>query len=259
MGKIIINLIFMLVSIGQTGYSQMVTGMVKDKANVPVSYATVTLYALPDTTYISGTITDTEGRFKLKTVENQQLLLQASCIGYKTCHLPALPDQTIILEEEVVLMGEVVVKGTRPISKLTQNGVQTTIANTILSEIGTGNEVLKRIPMVSGDNGQFNIFGRGKARIYINNREVRDPSELDNLNSSAIQSVEVITDPGARYDATVAAVINIKTIKKRGDGFSFNARSSFNTWKNTDYINQINTNYRKGGLDVFEVQSLPML
>lgn len=251
MGEIIINLIFMLVLAGQVGYSQMITGMVKDTANVPVSYATVALYALPDTTYISGTITDTEGRFKLKTVENRQLLLQVSCISYKTCYIQALTDQTIILEEEVISMEEVVVKGTRPISRLTPNGVQTTIANTILSEIGTGNEVLKRIPMVSGGNGQFKIFGRGKARIYINNREVRDPSELDNLNSSDIQSVEVISDPGARYDATVAAVINIKTIKKRGDGFSFNVRSSFHTWENTDYIDQINTNYRKGGLDVF--------
>lgn len=249
MKKILTSLLW--VFIAQMSYAQIITGRVKDTANIPVSYATVALFSLPDTVYISGTITDTEGQFKLKTVENQQLLLQVSCIGYKTRYLPAATNQTIVLEQDVISMGEVVVKGNRPISKLTPNGVQTTVAHTILSEMGSGNEVLKRIPMVSGNNGQFEVFGRGQAKIYIDNREVRDPSELDNLNSTDIQSVEVISDPGARYDATVAAVIKIKTTKKPGDGFSLNARSSFYIWENTDYTDQINTNYRKGGLDVF--------
>lgn len=166
---------------------------------------------MPDTLYISGTITDTEGQFRLQAQEEKQLLLQVSCIGYKTCCLPAVVEQTIILEEDRISVAEVVVKGKRPVYKLTPDGLRTTVAHTLLSEMGTGNEVLKRIPMVIGDNGQFEVFGRGKARIYINNREVRDPSELDRLHSADIQSVEVISDPGARYDATVAAVIHIKT------------------------------------------------
>lgn len=249
MRNIIMSLV--LLSIGQISYAQFLRGIVKDTANIPVSYATVVLLSLPDTTYISGTITDDEGQFELKAAKDKQLLLQVSSIGYKTRYLPAVTDQTITLEQDILLIGEVLVKGTRPTSKLTSEGMQTTVANTVLSEMGTGNEVLKRIPMVTGDNGQFEVFGRGKARIYINNREVRDPSELDNLNSTDIQSIEVISDPGARHDATTAAVINIKTIKKSGDGFSFNVRSSFYTWENTDYVNQLNTNYRKSGLDVF--------
>lgn len=52
------------------------------------------------------------------------------------------------------------------------------------------------------------------------------------LNSADIERVEVISDPGARYDAIVAAVINIQTAQKPGEGFSFNARSSFYTGEN---------------------------
>ena len=234
-----------------TIHAQTIKGTVKDIVNDPVSYATVVLYSLPDTTQISYSITDLEGRFELKSSKSKELLLQVSFIGYKTIYTPAVNGQTITLEEDQLALDEVVVNGTRPISKITSSGVETIVANTVLSDMGSGNDVLKRIPMVTGDDGEFEVFGRGKARIYINNREVRDPSELDNLNSTDIQNVEVISNPGSRYDATVSAVINIKTTKKQGDGFSFNARSSFYTWENSDYINQLNTNYRKGGLDLF--------
>lgn len=240
-----------LLFLGSLSQAQTIQGVVKDTANIPVSYATVILLSLPDTTYVGGTITNNEGQFKLKAETNRQLLLQISSIGYKTLYLPAITGQTITLEQDVISIGEVVIKGNRPLSRLTSDGMQTSVANTVLSEMGTGNEVLKRIPMVTGEKGEFEVLGRGKAKIYINNREVRDPSELDHLNAADIQNVEVISDPGARYDATVPAVIRIKTIKKTGDGFSFNIRSEVSSWKNTDYINQLNTNYRKGDLDVF--------
>lgn len=249
MRNIIVSMILLFIE--QMSWAQTITGVVKDTANSPISYATVVLYSLPDTTYVSGAITSREGQFKLTAVESKQLLLQVSSIGYKTRYLPATTDQTIVLEQDVVSIDEVVVKGTRPISRLISGGVQINVANTVLSGIGTGNDVLKRIPMITGDNGRFKVFGRGDARVYINNREVRDPSELDKLNSADIERVEVISDPGARYDATVAAVINIQTAQKPGEGFSFNARSSFYTGENNDYINQISANYRKEGLDVF--------
>ena len=231
--------------------AQTITGIVKDTANNPISYAVVILCSLPDTIQVNYVITDLNGNFELKSPENKSFLLQISHANYNTCYASAVTGKTITLEQEVITVGEVVVKGVRPISKLTSDGVRTTVANTTLSEMGTGNDVLKRIPMVSGNDGDFVVFGRGKAKIYINNREVRDPTELDNLNSADIQDVEVISNPGARYDATVSAIINIKTTSKKGDGFSFNTRSSFYTGENNDYINQLNTNYRRGNLDIF--------
>ena len=96
-----------------------------------------------------------------------------------------------------------------------------TVENSVLKEAGTANEVLKRLPSVSGNDGDYSVFGKGKAVIYINNREVRDPSELDKLNSADIRDVEIITNPGARYDASVKAVIRINTIRKAGDRFGF--------------------------------------
>ncbi|MFI3265165.1 MAG: outer membrane beta-barrel protein [Rikenellaceae bacterium] len=231
--------------------AQTIKGRVIDQSSEAIGYANVILYNLPDTTYVTGVITNEEGRFDLQAAPSDDAILEISYVGFEKQYAPAVGEQTITLANGGLAIDEVVVKGTRPISKITATGIQTTVENTLLSEMGTGNDVLKRIPMVTGDDGEFEVFGRGSAKIYINNREVRDASELDNLNSSDIASVEVISNPGSRYDASVAAVINIKTTKKQGDGFSFNLRSSLYTGENQDYINQINTNYRKGGLDLF--------
>lgn len=231
--------------------AQEIKGIVKDSLGLPIRDAIVVLFSLPDTIQVSCSITNVEGRFTINSKNEQEHLLYISLVGYIPKYAEALPYQEIIMDVDVLAIDEVVVKGSRPISKMTTSGVQTTVANTFLSEMGTGNEVLKRIPMVMGSKGNFEIFGKGTAKIYINNREVRDASELDNLNAKDIQSIEVISNPGARYDASVKAVINIKTVKRQGDGVSFNARSSFYTWQYQDYINQINTNYRKGGLDIF--------
>lgn len=231
--------------------AQEIKGVVRDSTGSSISHATIMLFSLPDTVQINYTITDLEGRFNMKPINESDYLLYVSIIGYKSQYVRANDFQIITMEQEMTSIDGVVVRGFRPISKITANGVQTIVANTVLSDMGSGNDVLKRIPMVTGNNGNFGVFGRGKAKIYINNREVRDPSEIDNLNSKDIQSVEVISSPGARFDATAVAVIHIKTIKQQGDGFSFNLRSSFYTWENQDYINQINTNYRRKRLDIF--------
>ena len=106
-----------------TIHAQTIKGTVKDIVNDPVSYATVVLYSLPDTTQISYSITDLEGRFELKSSKSKELLLQVSFIGYKTIYTPAVNGQTITLEEDQLALDEVVVNGTRPISKITSRGV----------------------------------------------------------------------------------------------------------------------------------------
>lgn len=244
-------LLFMTVLFCQVVHAQSISGTIKGVTNNPIEYATVLLLELPDTTYVDGAITDAKGVFQFNPSSKKELLMQISFIGYKTLYLPAISGQTIVLENDPLLLDEFVVKGSRPISKLTTGGVVTSIQNTILSKIGTGNDVLKRLPLLSGTAGEFEVFGRGKAKIYIDNREVRDPAELDNLNSTDIRNVEVITSPGAKYDATVPAIIHIKTIRKQGDGFSFNARSSVYGSKTSDYVEQLHINYRKKRVDIF--------
>ena len=148
-------------------------------------------------------------------------------------------------------LGEVVVKAHLPQYKKTHEGLLTNVAGTVLSKMGTAEDVLKHVPSIVKKQDGYEVVGKGTPIIYINGRKMQDFSELDNIKSSDIKSVEVIQNPGAAYDASVNAVIKIKTIKKKGEGFGFDTRSVYWYNKHDNTIQQVNMNYRHNGLNLF--------
>ncbi|MDR0333974.1 MAG: outer membrane beta-barrel protein [Dysgonamonadaceae bacterium] len=232
--------------------AQNISGNVICEQNEPIEFANVALFSLPDSTLITGAVTNENGEFTLYTNGSiNNAFLQISFIGYETQTVSASQNQTITLKSDALMLGEVLIQGSLPQIRLRNDAIVTAVQNSVLSQAGTGNDVLKRLPALIGDNGEFSVLGKGEAIIYINNRLMRDPSELDNLNSSDIREVEIVTNPGARYDASVKAVIRIITVRKVGDGFSFDVRSSVFQSKFTSLTEQLNVNYRKNGWDIF--------
>lgn len=148
-------------------------------------------------------------------------------------------------------LGEVVVKAHLPQYKKTHEGLLTNVAGTVLSKMGTAEDVLKHVPSIVKKKDGYEVVGKGTPIIYINGRKMQDISELDNIKSSDIKSVEVIQNPGATYDASVNAVIKIKTIKKKGEDFGFDIRSVYWYNKHDNTIQQVNMNYRHNGLNLF--------
>ena len=114
-------------------------------------------------------------------------------------------------------MKGVEVKGEIPQYKMTQGGLTVDVQHSILHDIGTADDLLSMMPMMKGKDGKFEVLAKGEPEIYINNKKVRDKSELKQLKSVDIKSVDVITAPGAQYNAEVNAVIRIKTMKTQGD------------------------------------------
>lgn len=156
------------------------------------------------------------------------------------------------VEEDTVMLGEVVVKGLRPQYRKTAEGMQTNVEGTVLAKLGTAEDVLQRVPMVSRKaDGSWEVFGKGSPLIYLNGRKLENLSELDNLKAADIKSVEVIQSPGAKYAANVGSVVRIKTITPQGEGFSVDARTTYYYDRRNSFIGQANVNYRHGGLNVF--------
>ena len=236
-----------------SAWAQTLEGRVTDERSQPLEFVNVVLYSLPDTAQITGTITDADGNFSLTSEKVSNGFIEISFAGYLTQRVGVglKQGQTIVLQPDTALLGEAVISAVVPKIKIRNDALVATVENPVLKEAGTANEVLKRLPSVTGNDGDYSVFGKGKAVIYINNREVRDPSELDKLNSADIRDVEIITNPGARYDASVKAVIRINTIRKAGDGFGFDLRSSYYQSENVDLVEQLNLNYRKNGWDIF--------
>ena len=87
-----------------------------------------------------------------------------------------------------------------------------------MERLGTAEDVLTRVPMIAKRGEGFEILGKGAPLIYVNGRKLRDLQELKNIQSDNIRNVEVIQNPGARYDASVNAVIIIRTKRAAGEG-----------------------------------------
>jgi outer membrane insertion signal domain protein len=233
---------------------QTIRGWVTDEQRLPIEYANVIALSMRDSSLVTGAVTDNAGKFLLTLPANSnQVFLRVSGIGYeqRNVFLPLIADTLQLkAESETKTMEGVTVTAQRPKMAIRNDALVTTIIGSSLAKAGSGNDVLKRIPLLNGKEGSYSVIGRGAAVIYINNRKITDATEIERLNSSDIKDIEVVTNPGARYDATVSAVIRIHTVRKVGDGFGFDVRTSAYYWENWDTNNQLNMYYRRNGLEL---------
>ena len=249
--KNMIIMMLCLIGMAVSMQAQTLNGKLVDEKNVPLAYANVVLLQA-DSTFVNGTITDEMGDFRISKDERGKLI-RISSIGYTTIYKKVNGGDfgTIQMASDAQLLGEVVVKGTLPTTRLKGDAMITNVTGSILEQAGTAEMLLDKIPNVSARDGSVNVFGRGTPEIYINGRKVRDHAELDQQASDNIKSVEVINNPGARYDASVKAVIRITTKKAQGEGFGFNNRLvGFKHRFGESLYDQFNFNYREGGFDL---------
>lgn len=209
-----------------------------------------------DSVFVKGVVSDENGSFILNT-PHQNGIVKVTCLGYRTVFLNVTDDNlgVIVLKEESMTLGDVIVKSSLPKSKLKNGAVITTVAGSILEKTGNIYNLLDRIPNVTTQNGKINIFGIGEPVIYINGKKVRDNTELDRLNPDEISTVEVKQNPGAQYASNVKAVIRINTKKRTKDGFGFETRTFGKNDENSRIggYEQLNINYQKKGLETFTV------
>ena len=244
--------LMMALLVVMTAVADTFTGRVVDETQVPVPFANVVLLGGIDSAFVAGTTSDGDGRFTL-TGNAAKPLIKITYLGYKTRVLDVAGSDlgTVVLELESTMLGEVVVKAQRPAFKLTTEGLKTEVENTLLSKVGSAKAVLENLPGVQRKKDGLEVFGKGAPLIYINGRKLQNQTELDQISSEDIQSVELITSPGAKYDATVQSVILIKTRRPQGEGFSFNTQASYYVGEGPDLALGLNWNYRHRGLDVF--------
>jgi len=236
--------------------AQSIKGKVVDNHGNPLEFVNVVLRALPDSALVTGTVSAEDGTFEL---DGRGDILQFSMVGYEKQTLPVSHfkgDGLVSMYETTSSLDEVVVKSTLPKTTLKANAMVTDIVGSVLEHEGNALDVLGKVPGMISMGGNLEVIGRGAPLYYINGRKITDTSELRNLMSEDIKSIDVISNPGAEYGGEVRCVVRIRTVKRQGDGFSFalTSQAQQRIYDCHDFDpswSVLDLNYRKKGWDIF--------
>jgi hypothetical protein len=228
------------------------TGIIIDENRQPVPYANVYLLHPSDSTVIGGGVSNEAGVFVIP-YEEPTVLVRISYVGYKTVYRLCNNEQVGIIQmkPETMTIKGVVVTGERPKVQLQGNSLVMNVEGTVMERMGTAEDVLSRVPTISKKGDVFEILGKGVPLIYLNNRKLTDLQELRNIQSDNIKNVEVIQNPGARYDASVNAVIIIHTKRAAGEGLGVELSSWSRKGHGFANNERINLTYRTGKMELF--------
>ena len=227
-------------------------GTIIDETGQPVAYANVYLLHPSDSSLIGGGVSNEAGFFVIPC-ETNPVLARISYVGYKTVYKQCNSTELgmIRMQPETMTIKGVVVTGERPKVQLQGNSLVMNVEGTVMERMGTAEDVLSRVPTISKKGDVFEILGKGVPLIYLNNRKLTDLQELRNIQSDNIKNVEVIQNPGARYDASVNAVIIIHTKRAAGEGLGVELSSWSRKGHGFANNERINLTYRTGKLELF--------
>ena len=227
-------------------------GTIIDEKGLPVAYANIAILNPSDSTLLCGGVSNESGYFAIP-LEQERVLARISYVGYKTIYKLCYNENIgrIRLNPDNYTINGVVIQGERPKAVLQGNSLVMNVEGTVMERMGTAEDVLTRVPMIAKRGEGFEILGKGTPLIYLNNRKLTDLNELKNIQSDFIRSVEVIQNPGARYDASVNAVIIIRTKRVAGEGLGVELSSWSRCGRGYANNERINLTYRTGGLELF--------
>ena len=243
--KIILLFFFFILSISisfsQTNFVT-VSGIIKnkiDKSALP--YVNVVLKTGENNGFVTGTVTNEEGRFSLSNIKPGNYILEISLVGYNTksqsLFVGSLTDfldvTTIELEEDAETLNEVVVVATQDEVNARMNKKTFSLDDNISQGGGSVLQAMQNLPGVTVQDGKVLLRGNDRVTVLIDGKQTAltgfgNQTGLDNLPASAIDKIEIINNPSAKYDANGnAGIINIIYKKNKQEGF--NGKAGFAT------------------------------
>jgi outer membrane receptor protein involved in Fe transport len=245
------NLLIFSISKAQTGIT--VSGIIKDKITKSIlPFVNVILKTESDSSFVSGTVTSEDGRFTLSRIKSGSYYLEISYTGYTTKKqrffvgnlTEYLDIRTIEIEEKTILLNEVVV--TAKINEISEKMDKKTFSlkDNVSQTGGSILQAMQNLPGVTIQEGKLQLRGNDKVTILIDGKQTAltgfgSQTGLDNIPASAIEKIEIINNPSAKYDANGnAGIINIMYKKNTKDGF--NGKLGFSTGAGSLWVRKEN-------------------
>ncbi|MCB0633112.1 MAG: TonB-dependent receptor [Lewinella sp.] len=243
-----------------------ITGSLLDAEGKPISYANVILFTVADTNMVKAEITDDKGLFELGGIPAGDYWIKASFVG-----LPDFKSESLVVEAGKTLalpafrlqpatndLAEVVVKAQKPLIEVKPDKMVFNVDGSINAQGNTALELLRKSPGVMVDNNDnIMLQGRSGVRVYIDGKPSPLSSSdlasyLSTLQSSEIESIEIITNPSSKYDAQGnGGIINIKFKKDKNLGANGSFDAGYSIGKLPRYNAKLSGNYRNKKVNLF--------
>jgi len=256
----------------KTGFAQTnpkpnISGIILDETKKPADYVTVVLFKASDSSVVKTAFTDPSGTFNFTISGKGSYYYKASNMGYKT-----LKSKTIVLTEDhqkvdfgtaqliasTQNLKDVNVAVTKPLIERKMDKILMNVSNSAVMTGSTALEVLQKAPGVTVDqNDKISMMGKQGVLIQLDGKQTYMSSAdvanlLRNMQSSDIESIELITNPSSKYDASGnSGIINIKTKKNKNGGTNGSINGSLGYGKNLRANTGLNLNYRAQKVNLF--------
>ena len=261
-----------------------VSGTVKDKkSETELPYVNVVIKSEVDSLFVGGTVTNEKGLFTLAGISPGNYILELSFVGYTQKQVPLLVGRLsefldlgiVDLEENPTTLAEVVVEGEQDAVVETMEKKVFSIEDNINQSGGSLLQVMQTLPGVTiSQEGTVRLRGSDRVTVLIDGKQTAltgfgNQTSLDNIPASAVERIEVINNPSAKYEANGnAGIINIIYKKEVKEGFNGKVglalgvgalwikKENYPTigpqYQNTPKINpSVSLNYRKKKVNVF--------
>lgn len=257
--SLLICLFFNIIIFGQQK-EVVISGNIVDATEKPLPFATAILKD-DSKKLIEGVITDEKGVFSFHKILNGNYIVEIQYIGFTTVIKDVTIAKTqkkvdlgkIILKEDSKTLDEVVVEGQTSEVSLKLGKKVFRVGKDLTSQNGSATDVLNNVPSVNvSPNGAVSLRGNTNVQVMINGRRsaLTQSQALEQLSADVIESVEVISNPSAKFDAAGSAgIINIILKKNRQSGL--NGRIRLVAGIPDDYRAIGNLNYKTNKFNFF--------
>lgn len=235
------------------GYSGSVSGTIVDSHKKPIQFATIYVKRVSDSLVVTGGVTEESGKFSITEIPWGTFFIEVSYMGYAQHQTAEFTldagtphhklGQFMLRQQSTTLKGiEISVQKNMIETNLDKTVYN--VENSVTSEGATAVEVLEEVPAVDVDiEGNVQLRGSSNITLLIDGR----PTELtlDQIPANDIASIEVVTNPSARFDPDgMGGIINVVLKKKRVSGFNalFSLNGGFNIFQKKGYFSNGNAN-----------------
>ncbi|MGQ9621255.1 MAG: TonB-dependent receptor domain-containing protein [Bacteroidales bacterium] len=264
MKKIFIVLVFLIIVISEVIEAQIIKGtVIYEKDNSPAQFTTVALLQLPDSAIVTGGITLSDGGYALENIKPGTYFVRASFVGYKSSGKAVTVNpgdkeiivDTIYLEEVTASLNEVTVTAERLKGKEMVDRTVYSIPEAVSKSSTNGYDLLKKIPQVNVDfQNNITLNGSSNFIIQVDGRQ-REREYLARLLPSDIQSIEIISNPGGKYEGNIDGVINIILKKEARFGINGNLMEALKPFNKVTSLTQGSIDYSTGKITFYATGS----